>query len=792
MTPLNGQDRGRGVGFHAGASPRFRIKHPRLRLGSLRTRILAWAFVPTMIFLGAVAVYTFYTYLQVTERLVLERNEALTHLLAGQMGVEMTQHVTALGRLAATSDLMSGERAYQETALQSAIGELRDFDGGVVVLDANGRVNATSPTRRDLLGQNWSDRAYVQRLMSNVHPFVYCSDIEYDGPDGRPIIAVAIHIHDAQRRLVGLLVGMFELQGRHPSVLYRSLWKFAVRSDSHAYLVDSRGRLFDYWRREYIGWDISDRPVVRELLAGNTGSMRTYSLDGEVVIASYAPVPDTPWGLIEEEDWAALTRDSRRYAQGLLALLVLGMIIPALMVTLGMRRIIGPIAALTNAAQRMAQGQLNQRIETPPGDELGDLAAAFNDMSAQLRELYANLEQQVAERTAELATLNRIAQALSQSLDLETTYKTALDELLAKKDGVEPDAIGLDADSGMAYDLRQEGESQTLHLVAQRHLADEGLDTVATLPVTHDAIADAITSGEPQRIAAPASASREDALHAIWVRAGWQTVLALPLTAKGRPTGLLFLGTASPARTPLSAEQWALLRSLGQQIGVAVENAHLVEQAEQSAVQAERTRLARELHDSVTQTLFSANLIAGIVPLLWDADPVEGRRRLEELQQLTQGALAEMRMLLLELRPEALASSSLPDLLSRLAEAVTARARVPVTFSCAGDMSPLAEGAWRDVRIALYRIAQEALNNMAKHAGASAAKLILNVRGPEPIVALEIADNGRGFDPSNIPAGHLGVKIMRERAEAIGATLHLASKPGRGTRITVTWPAQER
>jgi nitrate/nitrite-specific signal transduction histidine kinase len=786
MAPLNGQEGRRGVGFNAGASPRFRLKRPRLRLGSLRTRILAWAFVPTMIFLGAVAVYTFYTYLQVTERLVLERNEALTHLLAGQMGVEMTQYVTVLGRLASTSDLMSGERAYQETALQSAIGELRDFDGGVVVLDANGRVNATSRTRRDLLGQDWSDRAYVQRLMVDLYPSVYCSDIEYDGPDGRPIIAVAIHIHDAQHRLVGLLVGMFELQGRHPSALYRSLWKFAVRSDSHAYLVDSRGRMLDYWRREYIGWDISDRPVVGELLAGNTGSMRAYSLDGEVVIASYAPVPDTPWGLVEEENWAALTRDSRRYAQGLLALLVLGLVIPALMVTLGMRRIIGPIAALTAAAQRIAQGQLNQRIETPPGDELGDLAVAFNDMSGQLRELYANLEQQVAERTAELATLNRIAQALSQSLDLATTYETALDELLAKSD-----AVGFDVDGAMAYDLRQEGESQMLHLVAQRRLPEEGLDTVANLPVTHDVIADAITSGEPRRMAAPAVASPEDALHALWARAGWQTILALPLTAKGRPTGLLFLGTASPTRTSTSAEQWALLRSLGQQIGVAVENAHLVEQAEQSAVQAERTRLAGELHDSVTQTLFSANLIAGIVPLLWDADPAEGRRRLEEVQQLTQGALAEMRMLLLELRPEALASSSLPDLLSRLAEAVTARARVPVTFSCEGDMSPLAEGAGCDARIALYRIAQEALNNMAKHAGASAATLTLKTE-PDSSVTLEIADDGRGFDPKRIPAGHLGVKIMRERAEAIGAALHLMSAPGRGTRITVVWPAQER
>ena len=146
---------------------------------------------------------------------------------------------------------------------------------------------------------------------------------------------------------------------------------------------------------------------------------------------------------------------------------------------------------------------------------------------------------------------------------------------------------------------------------------------------------------------------------------------------------------------------------------MAVDNASLFEKAEESAATAERNRLARDLHDAVSQTLFSASLIAEVLPRTFQKDPDEGRRRLDELRQLTRGALAEMRMLLLELRPAALAEADLPDLLRHLAEAITGRARVPVEVELqpCTDLSP-------DVRINFYRIAQEALNNVAKHSGA--------------------------------------------------------------------------
>ncbi len=203
-------------------------------------------------------------------------------------------------------------------------------------------------------------------------------------------------------------------------------------------------------------------------------------------------------------------------------------------------------------------------------------------------------------------------------------------------------------------------------------------------------------------------------------------------------------------------------------------------QGQQAAVAAERNRLARDLHDDVTQPLFSANLIAEVLPQLWKRDPTEAWRRLEELRRLTRGALSEMRALLSELRPTALEKAKLGELLRHLAEAVADRSRVSVSLTV-DDQYPLPA----EVQVALYRIAQEALNNMAKHSGASRATVELQCRAEG--ARLRIADDGCGFDPKAVSPERLGLGIMYERAEAIGATLGIETERGHGTQIVVDW-----
>jgi PAS domain S-box-containing protein len=208
-------------------------------------------------------------------------------------------------------------------------------------------------------------------------------------------------------------------------------------------------------------------------------------------------------------------------------------------------------------------------------------------------------------------------------------------------------------------------------------------------------------------------------------------------------------------------------------------NQRLAEKAAQDAVTAERTRLARDLHDAVTQTLFSTTLIADVLPELWVMNPAEGRRRLEELRQMTRGALAEMRTLLVELRPNALVEAPLATLLRQLTDAMVSRARIDIQLSAEGErkLPP-------DVQVGLYRIAQEALNNVVKHAKASHAVVTLRLG---EAVRLTVADDGAGFDPGTVTADHLGLRIMRERAEAIGARLSVYSESGEGTQVSVLW-----
>lgn len=206
----------------------------------------------------------------------------------------------------------------------------------------------------------------------------------------------------------------------------------------------------------------------------------------------------------------------------------------------------------------------------------------------------------------------------------------------------------------------------------------------------------------------------------------------------------------------------------------------LAEKAAQEAVAGERARLARDLHDAVTQTLFSASLTAEVLPDLWAADPEEGRQSTEELRQLTRGALAEMRTLLLELRPTALTQSRFEDLLKQLSEAVIGRARLPVRLTVEGERKLPPE-----VQVVLYRIAQESLNNIVKYARATQVDidLILSCTG----LHMEIRDNGTGFDQNKIKPTSLGMRIMRERAQSIGADFEVTSRPGKGTSVGVTW-----
>ncbi len=202
------------------------------------------------------------------------------------------------------------------------------------------------------------------------------------------------------------------------------------------------------------------------------------------------------------------------------------------------------------------------------------------------------------------------------------------------------------------------------------------------------------------------------------------------------------------------------------------------------AVAEERTRIGSDLHDSVTQTLFSTAAIADALPEVWDRHPEEARRGLDDLLRLTRGALAEMRALLLELRPASLLEKTLGELLHQLGGASAGRTRTPVEVEIESDGRLPAE-----VQVTFYRVAQEALHNIIKHAQATEIRMVLVC--DDENVSLTIHDNGCGFEENGSSATGMGLHIMRERVRAIHGQLRIDSSSQAGTTVEVHWVRQD-
>jgi PAS domain S-box-containing protein len=403
-------------------------------------------------------------------------------------------------------------------------------------------------------------------------------------------------------------------------------------------------------------------------------------------------------------------------------------------------------------------------------------------------------EIRVAERTREIERRRQVAEGLRDILGILNSNRSLaeiLDAILAQARKI----LGSDACSI----LRLQGEDRHLVISASIGLAADYV-AAAAVPWGKGISGMAVARRQPayecdlgQRLHASnpmayTPAQRDQVARLV---RDYRAMLSVPLVVRTEVVGALALYYRAP-RT-FDAEDVDLAASYADQVALAIENARLRASIPEAAASDERSRLARDLHDAVTQTLFSASLISDVLPRLLERNPEQAWHRLEDLRIQIRGALAEMRSLLLELHPASLIRSRLPDLLQQLAEASTGRTMAPVHLRLHGATSDLPQ----DVRVALYRIAQEALNNAARHAGATAVQIDLTYHVPSRLpgaarVSLQIGDDGRGFVPDEVAPGHLGLHTMRERAAGIGADLTIATKIGEGTRVVVAWPGMAR
>jgi GAF domain-containing protein/two-component sensor histidine kinase len=389
----------------------------------------------------------------------------------------------------------------------------------------------------------------------------------------------------------------------------------------------------------------------------------------------------------------------------------------------------------------------------------------------------ARLFAEIAQRMQELESLYHADEELYRHLDLDQLLETLVDVAIK--------ILQADKGSVMVWDARRE----RLAVHAARGFQPDSLARMSFAP-GEGAVGLVGTTGEPIFVEDTGKDSR--VIREIVEAEGIRSFMHVPIKIEGRLFGVFNVDYLRPRRF-MEYEQ-RLFAALAQRAALAIENAQLYEQAQQLAVVQERQRLARDLHDAVTQTLFSASLIAEVLPALWEKNEVIAREYLQELRQLSRGALAEMRTLLLELRPAALLEARIEDLLRQLGEAVTGQTGAAVTVSAEGQF-----GLPQEVHVALYRIAQEALNNVVKHAHARAVSVSL--RWDAPIESLPagdshslelcVRDDGNGFDLKSVPPDHLGLSIMRERAQAIGARLEVTSQPAQGTEVRIVWPGSE-
>lgn len=268
--------------------------------------------------------------------------------------------------------------------------------------------------------------------------------------------------------------------------------------------------------------------------------------------------------------------------------------------------------------------------------------------------------------------------------------------------------------------------------------------------------------------------------------APYQALLVVPIRVHDELYGCLLLFYKQPRR--FVAEEVALAQTYADQAAQAITNARLQAQLEQEAAAAERNHLARELHDTVTQEIYSASLIAESLPKVWQTHQAEAEGGLHQLDALIRSALAGLRTLLLELRPTALEQSPLSEALRKLGAAMSTRAGVPIIVDIDGaaDPEPPLPAA---VKVAFYRVAQESLMNTAKYAKAHAIHVRLRIKGSrgKSRLELEVADDGRGFDPEAVLSGHFGLSIMRERARSVGASMQVRSRAGQGTVVVMRW-----
>lgn len=461
-----------------------------------------------------------------------------------------------------------------------------------------------------------------------------------------------------------------------------------------------------------------------------------------------------------------------------LMLLALALIGTVSIIYLMFNMIIAPVTSLQHGLERMREQDFGVRLAVDSQDEFGQLARGFNQMADKLQGLYGNLEQLVATKTAALADKN---------LELALLYDSAA--FLQQPQAAEALCKGFmeriskyfHADGGSVRVL--DPIRGNLHMLVHQGISDALVESEHCLKVGDCLCGEAVE----KKIAVIHDLRRiDDGFKLQCHREGFATVSVFHIYAQRQHLGFFNLHFRRP--TTFNQRETALLETLGQLLGTAIENQRLAAREREMAISEERNLVAQGLHDSIAQGLNYLNLQVQMLEQSIQRD------RFDEVSDIVPALRAgveesyqDVRELLLNFRTR-LEEGNLVRSLETTIDKFRRQSGIEVEFDADGDGAPFP----REQQLQLLFIVQEALSNVRKHAAASRVRVSLHDRQD---FTLTVTDNGHGFDPAELAhkgEGHVGIHIMRERAQRIDASLGVDSTPGKGTTITLRLPRAQR
>ncbi len=691
--------------------------------------------------------------------------------------------------------------------MRAALEQMAVFDYRVSLVDRFGTIRWTEPYDPSLIGASLAGRPFLQEALADPRPRV--SNM-LTSLSGKPIVALVVPLVDRSGHFSGLLSGDIDLSGGAAADF---LPPMDIGTTGYVQVVDTNGNILmssSPLGDNYSGYDSLGH--LRSLVArGHPTTGRCFrcheqagSQAREPETMAFYPVLAAPWGIIvrqsESEAMAGVWRLQQEFLWA-----GLGVLIAALgLVGFSIRRVFGPLQALTAAAGRIAQGDFDVDIPRLRSNEIGDLAQSFEQMRVKVRALLEeerlwreSLEIQVQEATKDLASLCEVSQAVNK---LSLNLKNLLNDVLGK-----------------VMDAMETADAATLFL----HERGKGLIPVSCIGYEMESISrvklkpgegmtgSAFLRKEPILCnsiellsEARKTLSKKNRLHLDRAAASLppaKSGLALPLAYAGEIEGVLLV-VSHHEEDAFSPTHLNLAESVADQVAVGLSNARLYEELQQreasrsdllrkliSAQEEERRRVARELHDEAGQALTAVMISAaraeqGLPPEMQDA-----RNRLAEAQSRASQALNDVRRLVFDLRPQALDDLGLAPALRWFMKTRVQAASLESRLEISGIDGRLPG----QVEVTVFRVVQEAVTNVLRHS--EATKVIIRISRRGPVLSGIIEDNGKGFASKQVLAAQAplegwGLRGMEERVHLLGGAFSVKSEPGKATQIEFTIP----